>query len=58
MKQTFKDQVSKIRDGVEDLIQDLKNELNNIVDPEEKEEVESLIEVLENADRDLSEYEY
>lgn len=66
MKKALKDRVSTIRNKIEDLIQDLeerKEELEERDDPEckwaeEIEEIENLIEVLEQADYDLSDYEY
>ncbi len=66
MKQTLKNRVATIRNKIEDLRWDLEQrveELQDRDDPEGKwaeeiEEIEQLIEVLDEADMNLSEYEW
>jgi chromosome segregation ATPase len=66
MKQTFKNRVSTIRNKIEDLRWDLEQrieELEERDDPEGKwaeeiEEIEALIEILDETDMNLSDYEY
>lgn len=66
MKKTFKNRISTIRNKIEDLRWDLEQrveELQDRDDPEGKweeeiEEIEALIEILDEADMNLSDYEY